>query len=396
MVKQGSKVFTLAIFIIAVWYIFLCSLHLFYQRPLWNDEEAVFRSVENYSPAQMFSEPLAAFQVFPRAYLFLIQQFSSAFDFSLWSLRLPSFICMMATFLLWLKVASYGIKDQWQYFAFVCSWPASGMMLYYSAELKQYSMDTLLVAIFLLFLYHQKELQRGKSGRYMLILALLPALGMFSYPAFIAAMIPLYNLLLASWREKENRKYLYVYAASLLVFLGASYHFDMRLRSTTVVTTGYSDYFMSFASFGEFFRTLGEGVNNLFSRWFVEYPKYFKSLTRIFTGFALIYMFTGYFKNRKKEDYFLYSIETAAFVLFLGMFFLGCLRKYPFTVPRTSLFYAPIVLYMTARGIDLAARVHPYFYRFILGLYFVFLGFLIVMQSCLAFRGRLSFYPTLW
>ena len=170
----------------------------------------------------------------------------------------------------------------------------------------------------------------------------------------------------------------------------------MRLRSTTVVTTGYSDYFMSFASFGEFFRTLGEGVNNLFSRWFVEYPKYFKSLTRIFTGFALIYMFTGYFKNRKKEDYFLYSIETAAFVLFLGMFFLGCLRKYPFTVPRTSLFYAPIVLYMTARGIDLAARVHPYFYRFILGLYFVFLGFLIVMQSCLAFRGRLSFYPTLW
>ena len=210
MVKQGSKVFTLAIFIIAVWYIFLCSLHLFYQRPLWNDEEAVFRSVENYSPAQMFSEPLAAFQVFPRAYLFLIQQFSSAFDFSLWSLRLPSFICMMATFLLWLKVASYGIKDQWQYFAFVCSWPASGMMLYYSAELKQYSMDTLLVAIFLLFLYHQKELQRGKSGRYMLILALLPALGMFSYPAFIAAMIPLYNLLLASWREKENRKYLYV------------------------------------------------------------------------------------------------------------------------------------------------------------------------------------------
>jgi len=56
----------------------------------------------------------------------------------------------------------------------------------------------------------------------------------------------------------------------------------------------------------------------------------------------------------------------------------------------------PVVLYLTAKGIGLAGVVHPIFYRFILGLYFVFLGFLIVMQSILAFWGRLSFFPTLW
>jgi hypothetical protein len=396
MLKREPKIFSLAIFIIAIWYIFLCSLHLGYQRPLWNDEEAVFRSVETYSVQQMFSEPLLASQVFPRVYLFLIQQFSRLFDFSLLSLRLPSFICMIAAFFLWLKNASYGIKDRWQYLAFVCSWPASGLMLYYSAELKQYSMDTLLVAIFILFLYHQKSLQKKGGGRYMLFLILLPALGMFSYPAFIAAMLPLCNLILSSWREKESRKYLCVYGLSLLIFMITAYCFDMRMRSADVVTRGYSDYFISFASFGEFFRSLGEGVNNLFSRWFVEYPKFFKPIARIFIGWGLIYMFYGFFIERKKEQGYLRSLETIAFVLFLGMFIIGCLRKYPFTVPRTSLFYAPVVLYMTAKGIGLAAKVHPYFYRFIMGIYFVFLGFLIVMQSHLTFFGKLTFYPTLW
>ena len=180
------------------------------------------------------------------------------------------------------------------------------------------------------------------------------------------------------------------------MFMILSYYFDMRLRPIAEVSDGFSDYFMSFATFGEFFRSLGEGVNNLFSRWFVEHPKYFKSITRIFTGFALIYLVYGFLKGRKKEGGYARALETIAFVLFVEMFLIGCLKKYPFTIPRTSLFYAPIVLYMTARGIGLAERVHPYFYRFVLGLYFVFLGFCIVMQSCLAFWGRLSFYPAFW
>jgi len=396
MVGQKNMNFTCIIGLIAFWYIFLCSMHLIQQRPLWNDEYAVFESVERYSPGQMFSKRLMAVQVFPRVYLFLIQQFSKVFDFSLWSLRLPSFLCMIAAFFLWLKIARRGFKDRWQYLAFVCSWPASGLLLYYSAELKQYSMDVLVGAVFILFLYNQGVLQKNKSNQYMLILILLPALGLFSYPAFILAMIPLYNLILSSLKERSCRKYLCIYSLSFLVFLTISYFFDMRFRPVTILTEGLLDYYVSFASFPEFFRSLGEGTNNLFSRWFVEYPKYFKSITRIFTGFGLIYLFYGFFKNRKKEQGYLYTLETIAFILFCEMFLIGCFKKYPFTIPRHSIFYAPIVLYMTARGIELAKVVHPYFYRFILGLYFVFLGFLIVMQSVVAFQGRLGFYPKLW
>ena len=145
----------------------------------------------------------------------------------------------------------------------------------------------------------------------------------------------------------------------------------MGLRPVAEVSRG--DYFVLFTTAGEFFRTLGEGTNNLFSRLFIERPRYFKSMTRIFIGFGLIYMFYGFFKNRKKEGGYLRTLETIALVLFAEMLLLGCLQIYPFTVPRTSLFYAPVVLYMTAKGIGLAAVVHHSFYRLRFGLYFVFL-----------------------
>jgi len=394
--KKKYKNFSFFIFVIAGWYIFLCSLHLFQQRPLWNDEEVVFLSVKQYSTQQIFGEPLLASQVFPRVYLFVVQQFSKSFDFSLWSLRFPSFICMIASFFLWLKIARDSFKDRWQYIAFVCSWPASGMMLYYSAELKQYSMDVFVAAIFILFLCHQKNLHRQKSGRYKLTLFCLPALGMLSYPGFICAALPLYNLILYSFKDRSSIKYLGGYLFSLAVFLALSYFFDMRFRQADLYSGIFADHFINFSSIGSFFTSLGEGVNNLFSRWFIERPKFFKPLARIFIGFGLIYLFYGFFKNRKREQGLLHSLEMIAPALFAVMFFVGCLQKYPFSVPRTSLFYAPVVLFLTARGIGLASVVHQYFYRFILGLYFVFLGFLIVMQSVLAFWGKLSFFPTLW
>ena len=59
---KQDKIFSLVIGILACWFIFLCSLHLIQQRPLWNDEIAVFESVERFSPDQMFNEKLMAFQ----------------------------------------------------------------------------------------------------------------------------------------------------------------------------------------------------------------------------------------------------------------------------------------------------------------------------------------------
>jgi len=223
MIKHKHAVFSWVIFFLVFWFVFICAHHLYQQRPLWNDEEAVFQSVQNFSAKEMFGRELMAFQVFPRAYLFVIQQFARLFDFAIWALRLPSFICMIAAFFLWLKIGRIAIKDRWQYLAFVMSWPAAGLMLYYSAELKQYSMDVLAAALFVLFLYRQEDLSRDKPKQYLLALIFLPVLGLFSHPAFFLAPLPLYNLVVLAMKQRKGWQHLAVYGLSFIVVLVLSY-----------------------------------------------------------------------------------------------------------------------------------------------------------------------------
>ena len=121
-----------------------------------------------------------------------------------------------------------------------------------------------------------------------------------------------------------------------------SYAIDMRLRPIAAVTTGFGDYFISFSSVVEFFKT-GGGINNLFSRWFGERPKVIKAIGRVFVIFGFFNMFYAFFANIKKEGHRIRSPMTAAFALFLGLLVLGMLKKYPFAVPRTSLFFCPFL-----------------------------------------------------
>jgi len=247
------------------WYVLLCTLHLFHQRPMWNDELCVFQSIEHYSSIDMFTKPLRALQVFPRVHLFLIQKISKSFDYHLISLRFLSFLFMISAFFVWLKVASYEMKNKWEYMTFVLSWPASVVLLYYSAELKQYSMDVLAGALYLLFLYNQEALYKNNKGYYLLALILLPFLGFFSYVAYILAMAPLYNLFVLSIKDRKHLRYFVIYLFVLCAVLTLSYYFDMRLRPTKVLSYAWASHFMSYDSLGMFFKTWGEGTNNLFS-----------------------------------------------------------------------------------------------------------------------------------
>ena len=119
------------------WYLSSCLFHLIYQRPLWLDEICVFRSVESFTPKQFFTQKLITNQIFPRLYLFLIQQVSKPFDFNLIALRFLPFVAMISAFFIWLKIAAYEFKDKLEYLTFILSWTASSLLIYYSAELKQ-------------------------------------------------------------------------------------------------------------------------------------------------------------------------------------------------------------------------------------------------------------------
>lgn len=393
----AEKYLSLIIYLLVGWYLLLCTQHYFNQRPLWNDEACVFQSVKTFTPRQMFGEQLKALQVFPRAYLFFIQRISEPFGFSLLSLRFLSFVAMMCAFFIWLRLAQYELRNKLEYLTFVLSWGASALLIYYSAELKQYSMDVLAAAVFLSFLYNQQRLEKDmKTGHYALICALLPALGMFSYTAFLFMFFPLYNLMYSARANPKVIKCVIVYVISFVVFLFLSYCFDMRLRPVSIVTEGFGDYFVSFESMGEFFKTFGEGLTNLFSRWFAERPRIIKKIAIFFVSFGTIDLFYAFFANIKKDKFYFKSLNTIALILFGELFVLGALKKYPFVVPRTVLFYCPIVLYLTVRGIKNLQYIHRYLYRTVHGLYIVFLSVVSISLARLIFGGDLGGMPKLW
>jgi len=388
---KKNKVVSVLVFLVVCWYLFLCAHHYWNQRPLWNDEECVFRSLKDYTPQQMFGKPLRALQVFPRCYLFLIQKFSKPFHFHLLSLRFPSFVCMILAFFLWLKLVKYELKNGMDYLIFVLSWAGSLLMIYYSAELKQYSMDVLISVLFLLFLYNQNRLACSqKKWLYPLILFLLPLSLFLSYTAFFFFLFPFWNILRSLKRGKKEISHLMIYMGTCLLVCLLSYFFDMRLRPENVLTEEWSSYFISFESGGEFFKTLGEGVNNLFSRFFADNPKMIKKISRFFVIFGLIEMFRSFFANIKKENYSLCSLKTIPFILFLELLIFGALKKYPFTVPRTSLFFCPIMFYMTIEGFKMLININKYLYYLWRNAYIVFLLVLTFAISQLIFGGDLG------
>lgn len=378
----------------AAWYVILCLLHWLNPRALWLDEYNVFRSVALFAPGDFFREELITTQVFPRLYLFLIHTVAQPFNFHVWSVRFLPFVSMVAAFFVWLKLAGYELKDRKNYFLFVLSWAASVPLIYYASELKQYSMDVLAGSLFLLFIYRGEELKAGSRVLYIAALSLLPFLALFSYPSFLFMGFPLYNLIR---REEEGRfrnQCLLVYVFAVLAAAHVFYHYDFKVSGAR--TQGFDDYFISFASAGEFFKTFGEGVNNLISRWFAEQPRFIKKIGLFFTPFGMICIFVSFFRNFRKDGYLFKSVNTVALALFAELFILGALKKYPFSVPRTSLFYCPVVLLMTIKGIDALRVVHPWISRVILAVYGAFLVFVMVGISRTVFSWNLSAIPKIW
>jgi hypothetical protein len=92
----------------------------------------------------------------------------------------------------------------------------------------------------------------------------------------------------------------------------------------------------------------------------------------------------------------LISIRTIAFVVFWQHILLGAFKKYPFVVNRTSLFFAPILMFLTADALRwLKGKNHAVYvivqYSFVLYLLCVSLG---IAAEIFAFE--FSKRPALW
>jgi hypothetical protein len=328
------------------WYCVLITAHYFGQRPLWIDEQCVLNSIIQLKPAALFSRPLLNYQEFPRFYLWGIQQFARPFNCHLLALRFFPFLAMLAAFFVWLNVARSQSRDPRTLILFIGCWCASIPLVYHAGELKPYSMDVLVSGLFMLFLYRQPDLQKTPVLCRSLLF-LLPLLGVVSYPVIFLYPLPLYNLIRDACAQRRLIPELIFYLGGGLLWVLFVYFFDYRVATTAFLQTSWHTNFISFNSVGMFFKTFGEQFNNIISRWFADNPRWIRGASRFFVGSGFLYMSINFWRIFKSEGFRYRSIVPAAFCVFSMHLMLGCLHKYPFSVPRLSLFFAPFLLWMT-------------------------------------------------
>ncbi len=326
------------------WYLFLAVMHFSNLRPLWNDEAVLLLSIQQFSSQKIFSRELLAFQVFPHVYFWLIKQFSALFSYELLSLRFFPFLAMIGAFYTWSIIARERLMSYRYLLLFFLSWTASSILVYYASELKQYSMDVLVAACFLAFVLHQQEASlRWRGLYYRWVLFFLPFLVLFSYAAIFFLVFPLWNIV----RERKGRRAaLAVYVVGGLVALGLSYCFDQRLKPAVIVSA-WKDYFIVFTSPGDFFKSFSEGFNNLISRWFASKPYWVRIPCRVFMAFGVVEIVMGVREFWRGKDKSALPVQVIAAVVFVEMVVTGAMKSYPFVVPRTSLFFCPLLFLLT-------------------------------------------------
>jgi hypothetical protein len=295
--------------------------------------------------------PLKPDQSFPRAHLLLIKIFSQAFDYHVLALRFFSLVWMLTAFFIWVRLIRADCRDELAAFLCLLAITASYKFSYYASELKPYSMDVLVVAVYALYFHQQRLFETLKpTPRDYLPVVLLPLLMFFSYASLFMFWIVGLNFL---WQIKGNRevvKLLAVNAGVSLVCLALFYQFDIRHSITPPGVAYWDGHFISYASFEDFWDKFGDGIRRL-----VIYPfdgvKPQRYAASIFIPFFVFATFIYGVARLRKDGLRIYHLDSLSLLLFVELFVLGSLQLYPFTGERLTLFMSVPVIMMVVKGI---------------------------------------------
>ena len=133
-----------------------------FTKPFWIDEWRIIYNLKTKNIPELWG-PLEYLQQFPRLYLSLVKAFTAAFEYSYWSLRLPSLIVGTSAILLaWRLMWRIYPAGNWLQYLFVMIVVSSQPFTKYYVQVKQYSMD---IALSLVAVWQVLELLRLAGGR---------------------------------------------------------------------------------------------------------------------------------------------------------------------------------------------------------------------------------------
>ena len=355
------------------WFIFLCFFHYFSQRPLWGDERFILNNMENQSYLKIFG-PLKDSQAFPRVYLSLIKLWAETFGYVVLSLRFFPLIAMLLAFFAWKKIYQKALPSG-MYSLALFSLSSVYCFSYYAAELKQYSLDVLIAALFCLYLGYQSQLTTKEfSMPFILATLLLPFTLFLSYAGFLFFWIVSYNFFLAGLKNKKAVCLFIAYALLSVSAVITVYFIDLRHNLSAAGLFSYwNDYFISTESWYAFLKSFGDGVRKIATWWFGN-TDFLKRAASFLIPFFIISLFTFGFKALKASRLKVWDIDALGLVIFLELLALGILKKYPFTGERIILFFAPFVFYYIIRGIYSLRRLRFIYFFFLVSYMALVLG----------------------
>ncbi len=112
--------------------------------------------------------------------------------------------------------------------------------------------------------------------------------------------------------------------------------------------------------------------------------------------FGFGYMLYAFFKNRNWDENRFVSMRTMALVIYGELFVLGALQKYPFSVPRTSLFFCPFVLFLIIEAMNSFKKLNRNLYIVMNGAYIIFLIVVSLGIGQVVMSGNLGVTPQIW
>jgi hypothetical protein len=314
---------------------------------LYVDEGSLALNIINRSLAGLL-QPLDFEQAAPIGFLFMEKLAFLAFGDSEYSLRLFPFLCSLASLYLFYEVARRCL-GRWVVAVALLLFAASGYLIYYSAQIKQYSSD---VAITLIIILAGLEIgAKELANRRAVSLAAAGAIMVwFSHSSvFVLAGVGI-ALSLAAMREKNWQRFWKlagVYAVWVLSF-AAMYAVSLRNLS------GNQTLEKSWANKGTFMPLLPHSLSDL--EWFPgAFVKMFSNPFGMpFPAVAAIVFVIGcvalILKNRTELLILIAPILLTALA--------SGFHKYPFG-RRLLLFLIPAALIVIAAGIEYIGKKRP-------------------------------------
>jgi len=311
--------------------------------PGWSmrgDELSLTLNLINRSVIGLITKPLDFEQAAPMGFLVVEKMFLTLFGRSEYVLRLIPFLAGIASLFLMQRLLKKTVGKYGNLFA-LAAFAFGSYLIYYSAELKQYSTDVL-ISIILIILFYE-HVNKEPTRRDFLVLGVIGFLALFfSHPALFILIAIGMILIIQHWNDRRRLIWVALMGIAWTLTFLAIYMTLLRYQTTSTYLIQFWGNLLSYMpvppwrDFSWFFKALGGlyfVVAGLSSGLIVVIP----------ISILGIWLF---FKQKQWQLVMLIAITMGLNMLASGF------QKFPFH-GRLILYLLPMIFILLGKGLDL-------------------------------------------